>query len=72
MSKTKQDIEDEREDEYLTAEMQKSQEQKEVRRVKTHQLSAANAFHGAEQCLSSSMASLKHQELRIRRTFGCY
>lgn len=66
MSRPKQDMEDEREDEYLTAEVRKTQEQKEVRGVKFHQPSAASALYGAEQCLSSSMGSLKHQGLRIR------
>lgn len=59
-------MEDEREDKYLTAELRKIQEQKEVRGVKSHQPSAANALYGAKQCLSASVRSLIHQGLRIR------
>jgi len=47
-----------REDDYLTAEVRKTQEQKEVRGVKSHQPSAANALYVAEQCFSTSMGPL--------------
>lgn len=64
MSKPKQDMEEERED--LTAEVRKTQEQKEARGIESHQPTAAHALYGVEQCLSSSMRSLKHQGQRIR------
>ena len=49
MSKPKQDMEDERQDKYLTAEVRKTQERNKVRGVKSHQPSTANAPYGAEQ-----------------------
>lgn len=60
------DVEVEAEDKYLTDEVRKTQEQKEVREVTSHQPSAAKALHGAEHYISSSVRSLKHQGLRLR------